>query len=359
MRRMMTRPITRSLASLLLFCSLAAHATESAYTPSSNAGKPLIEQLGDGFVNTTQTLASSLTDTVKGTVNGSVGLVGSVTAIVADTVSTTVTGTADVAGKVGGAVADGMRTTVTETAHMAGMVGGLVADGVKHTVSGTARVAGKVGGAVADGVRHTVSGTADAAGTVGGAVADTVRTTAFGTVRVAGTVTHAMLSTAGTTVNGAVRVADAVGTIVAGTVAEAARTLISVPKSMLEYATSLIGTPYKWGGTDADSGLDCSGFVLEVIKKSSTPAQLPRTAREMSKQGEKVDKGELKPGDLVFFNTRRRAFSHVGIYLGDDSFVHAASGKKSGKQVRIDRLSSSYYTKRYNGARRLADVSLE
>jgi cell wall-associated NlpC family hydrolase len=359
MPRMMTRPITRALAGLLLCCSVAAQAAEPVHTYPSPGGKPLIEQLGDGFVNTTQTLATTLTDTVKGTVNGSVSLVGSVTGIVADTVATTVTGTADVAGKVGGAVADGVRITVSETAHMAGMVGGLVADGVKHTVSGTARVAGKVGGAVADGVRYTVSGTADAAGTVGGVVADTVRTTAYGTVRAAGTVTNAMLTTAGTTVNGAVRVADAVGSIVAGTVAEAARNIIAVPKSMLEYATSLIGTPYKWGGTDADSGLDCSGFVLEVIKKAPVSAQLPRTAREMSKQGEKVGKGELKPGDLVFFNTRRRPFSHVGIYLGDDSFVHAASGKKSGKQVRIDRLSSSYYTKRYNGARRLADLSLE
>lgn len=299
--------------------------------------RPLIAQFGDGFVQTTQTLATTLGDTVKTTVNGTVGLAGSVTGIVAETVKTTVTGTVEAAGK----------------------VGGVVADGVKTTVVGTARVAGKVGGVVADGVKTTVTGTVGVAGSVGGAVVDGVRATAFGTVRAAGTATGVVLDTAGATVNGAVRVADAVGTIVAGVVSDAARNLIEVPKSVLDYATSLIGTPYKWGGTDADSGLDCSGFVLEVVKKSPNAPRLPRTARDMSRQGEKVDKGELKPGDLVFFNTRRRPFSHVGIYLGDDAFVHAASGRKSGKQVRIDRLSNAYYTKRYNGARRLADLAVD
>ena len=175
----------------------------------------------------------------------------------------------------------------------------------------------------------------------------------------AGSVTGIVIDTVGTTVHGAVRVADAVGTIVAGTIEDAARNLAEVPRGLLDYATSLIGTPYKWGGTDADRGLDCSGFVLDVVKKSSSPVELPRTARDMSRQGEKVEKGELLPGDLVFFNTRRRPFSHVGIYLGDDAFVHAASGRKSGKQVRIDKMSSRYYTRRYNGARRLAELKLD
>ena len=292
--------------------------------------RPVYQQLGDGFLNTTVTLTNTLTDTVRTTVSGTATLAGSVTGIVADTVTRSVVGTADVAGK----------------------MGVVMADGVKTTVAGTSQVAGKVGGFMVDGMKTTMNGTLNVAGTVGGAVADSVKSTAFGTARVAGAVTHVALDTAGSTVTGAVRIADAVGSIVAGAVTEAARTLIDAPRSMLDYATSLIGTPYKWGGTSIDNGLDCSGFVQEVVK-SSTGKKLPRTAKEMSSATQVIDKTQLKPGDLVFFNTRKRPFSHVGIYLGNDEFVHGASGKKSGKQVRIDKLSSSYYTQRFNGARRL------
>ena len=79
---------------------------------------------------------------------------------------------------------------------------------------------------------------------------------------------------------------------------------------------------------------------------------LPRSAREMSEVGVQVEASELKPGDLVFFNTMRRAFSHVGIYLGDNYFLHSP---KPGAEVRVESMQSSYWVKRYNGARRVLE----
>ena len=100
---------------------------------------------------------------------------------------------------------------------------------------------------------------------------------------------------------------------------------------------------------DEDSGLDCSGFV-RLVFKDSIGAALPRTAREMSEVGQQIDTSQLKPGDLVFFNTMRRAFSHVGIYLGDNHFLHAP---RTGAEVRVENMESSYWMQRYNGARRI------
>jgi len=113
----------------------------------------------------------------------------------------------------------------------------------------------------------------------------------------------------------------------------------------------LVGINYRRGGTDPDSGLDCSGFVQTVFK-DSIGKLLPRTASEQSQVGEKVDRKELKAGDLVFFNTMRRAFSHVGIYLGDNHFVHSP---RTGSEIRVEDMSQSYWVKRYNGARRIVD----
>lgn len=111
----------------------------------------------------------------------------------------------------------------------------------------------------------------------------------------------------------------------------------------------LVGVRYRLGGNDEDSGLDCSGFV-RLVFKDSIGASLPRTAREMSEVGQQIDTSQLKPGDLVFFNTMRRAFSHVGIYLGDNHFLHAP---RTGAEVRVESMESSYWTQRYNGARRI------
>ncbi|MEI7611935.1 MAG: C40 family peptidase [Betaproteobacteria bacterium] len=113
----------------------------------------------------------------------------------------------------------------------------------------------------------------------------------------------------------------------------------------------LVGINYRRGGTNPDSGLDCSGFV-QLVFKESIGKLLPRTAKEQSQVGDTIDRNELKAGDLVFFNTMRRAFSHVGIYLGDNRFVHAP---RTGAEVRVEDMSQGYWVKRYNGARRIVE----
>lgn len=123
----------------------------------------------------------------------------------------------------------------------------------------------------------------------------------------------------------------------------------------LTYALTLIGSPYKRGGTDPLKGVDCSGFVRHVYN-DSTGITLPHNALQMSKEGSAVDKDALEPGDLVFFNTMKKPFSHVGIYLGDGRFVHAASSRT--KRVTVSHLADRYWTKYYNGARRLSPERL-
>jgi cell wall-associated NlpC family hydrolase len=115
------------------------------------------------------------------------------------------------------------------------------------------------------------------------------------------------------------------------------------------HALSLIGVKYKWGGNDPQAGLDCSGLVSHVFSEV-TGMVLPRDSRSMSKVGAAVDKAELQPGDLVFFNTLRKPFSHVGIYIGEDRFVHAP---RRGREVEVSELRDGYWKKRFNGARRL------
>jgi cell wall-associated NlpC family hydrolase len=118
----------------------------------------------------------------------------------------------------------------------------------------------------------------------------------------------------------------------------------------LDQAVELLGIPYRRGGSKPETGFDCSGFVTHVFAQG-IGLILPRSAKEQSKSGEKVLREELKPGDLVFFNTMRRTFSHVGIYLGHDQFVHAP---RTGAEVRIEDMRDKYWKKRYNGARRIA-----
>ena len=116
-------------------------------------------------------------------------------------------------------------------------------------------------------------------------------------------------------------------------------------------ALGLIGIRYKMGGNTPENGLDCSGMVRYVFKQA-WGASLPRTAEEISRVGENVDSTNLQPGDLVFYNTLRRGFSHVGIYLGDNKFIHSPS---AGGQVRIESMELTYWKNRFNGARRIAD----
>ena len=115
-------------------------------------------------------------------------------------------------------------------------------------------------------------------------------------------------------------------------------------------ALSFIGVRYKWGGASPDTGFDCSGLIRYVYNQV-TGQSLPGNAKEISQVGESIERSELQPGDLVFFNTLRRPFSHVGIYLGESRFVHAPS---RGGKVEIVDMSERYWKTRYNGARRLA-----
>jgi len=114
-------------------------------------------------------------------------------------------------------------------------------------------------------------------------------------------------------------------------------------------AVSMLGIHYKYGGNSPENGLDCSGLVRYVFKEA-LGKDLPRTAAEISHVGQQVDPNNLRPGDLVFYNTLRRGFSHVGIYLGDNKFIHSPS---RGGQVRIDSMDLSYWKRRFNGARRI------
>lgn len=114
-------------------------------------------------------------------------------------------------------------------------------------------------------------------------------------------------------------------------------------------ALSFLGVPYRRGGTSADTGFDCSGFVKTVYEETVGLA-LPRRAAQQAADTEKISRADLKPGDLVFFNTMRRTFSHVGIYIGEGKFVHSP---KPGAEVRVESLSVAYWARRFTGARRV------
>ena len=126
-------------------------------------------------------------------------------------------------------------------------------------------------------------------------------------------------------------------------------------RDLTTFALGLIGVDYKYGGTSPQTGLDCSGLVQYVFQQV-TGVTLPRTARELSRIGDRIGLDELRPGDLVFFNTRRFDFSHVGIYLGDNRFIHAPS---RGREVEVVAIDASFWQKRFNGARRLASIMPE
>ncbi len=121
-------------------------------------------------------------------------------------------------------------------------------------------------------------------------------------------------------------------------------------RELVIQALALIGVNYKYGGGSPDSGFDCSGLVSHVFREVAGIV-LPRDSRAMSKVGEKVGESDLQPGDLVFFNTLRRPFSHVGIYIGEQRFIHAPS---RGGEVEVSNLHSRYWQKHYNGARRVS-----
>ena len=123
---------------------------------------------------------------------------------------------------------------------------------------------------------------------------------------------------------------------------------------MVERALSWLGVRYRFGGQDETKGFDCAGFVRRVF--STMTVDLPRTAAAQYRRGCIVQRDELQPGDLVFFkNTYKRGISHVGIYIGNGEFVHAASRKRS---VVVDRLDTPYFSKRFAGGRRIMTAAV-
>jgi cell wall-associated NlpC family hydrolase len=119
-------------------------------------------------------------------------------------------------------------------------------------------------------------------------------------------------------------------------------------------ALTHLGINYRYGGKAPDQGFDCSGLIYYSAQES-LGLKLPRRSADLARVGQKVDRQELAVGDLVFFNTLGRRYSHVGIYLGNELFVHAPS---SGGEVRVENMTKSYWASRYNGARRIDPILL-
>jgi cell wall-associated NlpC family hydrolase len=124
---------------------------------------------------------------------------------------------------------------------------------------------------------------------------------------------------------------------------------VETVREVIFYALSMVGIDYRWGGSSPQTGFDCSGLVSHVFRQIAGFV-LPRDSYAMARVGKPVTLDDLKPGDLVFFNTMRRPFSHVGIYLGDRRFIHAPT---TGKQVHVVDMTQPYWSQRYNGARRI------
>ncbi|MEJ2699428.1 MAG: NlpC/P60 family protein [Desulfuromonadales bacterium] len=117
---------------------------------------------------------------------------------------------------------------------------------------------------------------------------------------------------------------------------------------LVRTAREFLGVPYRWGGTDREDGFDCSGLTMVCYRLNGL--NLPRVSRSQFRKGQPVTKGNLKPGDLVFFATHGgRRVSHVGIYIGQGKFIHAP---RTGKTVRVARLSNPYFERTFVGARR-------
>jgi len=118
---------------------------------------------------------------------------------------------------------------------------------------------------------------------------------------------------------------------------------------LVVYAMGFLGVPYRLGGDSLETGFDCSGFV-KAIYQQTVGLILPRTADEQAAATRSIEPSDLQPGDLVFFNTQQRAFSHVGIYVGDGKFVHSP---KAGAEVRIENMGVAYWESHFDGARRV------
>lgn len=132
-------------------------------------------------------------------------------------------------------------------------------------------------------------------------------------------------------------------------VADKAHSVADRASDLVSNAMGFLGVPYKRGGNSVETGFDCSGFVRAMYEQT-VGLLLPRRADQQAAATQIIDKKELQPGDLVFFNTMRRSFSHVGIYVGDGKFIHAP---RSGTEIRVEDMGISYWARRFNGARRV------
>ena len=132
------------------------------------------------------------------------------------------------------------------------------------------------------------------------------------------------------------------------------KTVRDTASDLVMQAMNFLGVPYRRGGNTEATGFDCSGFTRHIFE-NSIGLVLPRRADEQATTAGllSINRQELKPGDLVFFNTMKRTFSHVGIYVGDDKFIHSP---RSGGEVRIEDMRESYWSRRFTGARR-ADLT--
>lgn len=131
-------------------------------------------------------------------------------------------------------------------------------------------------------------------------------------------------------------------------VADKAHTVADNASNLAIHAMGFLGVPYKRGGNSAETGFDCSGFVRAMYEQT-VGLLLPRRADQQAAATQVIDKKDLQPGDLVFFNTLKRTFSHVGIYVGNGKFIHSP---RPGGEVRVEDMGFAYWKKRFTGARR-------
>ena len=134
----------------------------------------------------------------------------------------------------------------------------------------------------------------------------------------------------------------------------AGRAVSNTASELVVNAMGFLGVPYKRGGNSAESGFDCSGFV-KAMYEQTIGLVLPRRSAEQAAATVPIDKSELQPGDLVFFNTLKSAFSHVGIYVGDNKFIHSP---RTGSVVRVEDMRVGYWSSRFDGARRVEAAPL-
>jgi cell wall-associated NlpC family hydrolase len=137
---------------------------------------------------------------------------------------------------------------------------------------------------------------------------------------------------------------------------ETVRQSVTEKASVLVFTSmGFLGVPYRRGGNSVETGFDCSGFVKAMFEQT-VGLILPRKAEQQAAATEKIERADLKPGDLVFFNTMKRAFSHVGIYIGEGKFIHSP---KPGSEVRVEDMGLAYWSRRFDGARRVPTNSFD